>query len=353
MKYKKIGIIGMGNVGQALAGYLSSMSYTVYLYNRSIERIKRIQQKDNKIFLRGAIESEGNITCVTNEINQVVKESDILFITVPADSHSEIAKEIAGNLKENQLIVLVPGRTLGAYKFYKSLCECGLNEKVVIAETNTVFFACRLVENGVVQVYSRKKCVELAVLNDMSVNERIKEVQTMFPEIKMVDSTLITGLSNVGMVFHPAPFLLNLSRIDSGEEFLYYKEGISPIVASFIEEIDNERLRVSRQLGIHVESAQEWLKSTYDAEGETLLECIQNTDAYAEVQAPRTVYSRYIFEDISTGLVVLCQMGHYFNMELRYSDAIIKLANLIFQEDFYHRGQSVTDKDMEKILKKE
>lgn len=349
---KKIGIIGMGNVGQALAGYLSSMHYCVYLYNRSEKRIQEIRQKSNKITLCGIFEKEEQIYCITSDIKKVVKECDILFITIPADSHGEIAEKIAGSLRNNQLIVLVPGRTLGAYKFHKSLCESGLKENVTIAETSTVFWACRLISNGLVQIYSKKKYVEMAALNNTASSEMIKEVQVMFPEIKMVESTFITGLNNIGMVFHPAPFLLNLSRIDRGEKFFYYKEGISPAVASFIEKIDCERLMVGKRLGIQIESAQEWLKNTYGAEGDTLFECIQNTDAYGEVLAPQTIHSRYIFEDISTGLVTLYQMGRCFNMNLSYSDSVIKLANLIFHVDFYQWKQCVNEKDIEKILKR-
>ena len=75
-------------------------------------------------------------------------------------------------------------------------------------------------------------------------------------------------LNNIGAVFHPAPTILNSARIETtGGNFEYYIEGISPAVAKTIEKIDNERLEVAAALGVDVDSALEWLKYTYGAEG--------------------------------------------------------------------------------------
>ena len=42
----------------------------------------------------------------------------------------------------------------------------------------------------------------------------------------------ITGLNNMGAIFHPALTLLNAARIEStGGEFQFYIDGVSPSVA--------------------------------------------------------------------------------------------------------------------------
>lgn len=350
MGIKNIGIIGMGNVGQALAGYLSSRQYCIYLYNRSSNKVNVVLNRKHKIQLKGALNCEGTIFCVSDKLEDVVPYCDILFITVPADSHRDVAEKMVSLLHDGQHIVLVPGRTLGAYKFYKSLCAFGLKSNVVIAETSTVFFACRLVDDGFVQIYSRKNYVELSVLNKNPSDCFISEIMAMFPEIEVVESTLRTGLSNIGMVFHPAPFLFNLPRIEQGESFYYYKDGISPIIASYIEKIDKERIMVGEYFGISIDSARQWLIRTYGAKGDTLFSCIQSTDAYSNVMAPEKIFSRYVFEDISSGLVTLVQLGDYLNLDLQYSKLIINLANQIYDLDFYNRGQQLDGTDIKKII---
>lgn len=339
----------MGNVGQAIAGYLSHLGYTIFLYNRSLERINDIVKDNNEIKLSGAVNCKGVISCLTDHMEEIIPNCDIVFVTVPADAHAEIAYRMAGLLHEKQCIVLVPGRTLGAYKFYKCLCECSVTKHVIISEVNTVFFACRLIKNGRVQIHSRKNSVKMSVLNEDPGNPLINQVCDMFPEIEMVDSTFNTGLSNVGMILHPAPFLFNLPRIEKGESFFYYRDGITPVVASFLEKLDEERIRVGEKLGIDVESIQDWLKRTYQANGSSLFSCLQHTGAYTEVMAPRKIYSRYIFEDITTGLVTLCQLGQIFGVELPYASAVINLAGLIYQENFFRYGPVILDSDIKTI----
>lgn len=354
MGEEKIGIIGGGNVGQAMAGYLSSLNYDIYLYNRSKNRINDIFDNKNKIKLIGSVNNESHIACVTDNLETVVLKCNVLLITTPADSHSEIAVKIANMLNSNHVVVLIPGRTLGAYKFDKTLQKVNPQICVPIIEANTVFFACRLVANGLVEIYSRKKQIDLSVWRNNSIADNvIEKLINIFPEINRVNSIFITGLSNIGMIFHPAPFLFNLSRVDMGERFRFYKEGISPIIASYIEKIDNERILVAKYLQIEIEDAKGWLNKVYQATGENLYNCIQNTKAYDNVLSPKSIYSRYVFEDISTGLVSLYELGKCFSLSLPYTKQIIELACLVYQEDFYKRSDNILIEDVRKIIEME
>ena len=157
-------------------------------------------------------------------------------------------------------------------------------------------------------------------------------MQELFSGIHGVPSILYTGLTNIGMIFHPTPILLNYTRIESGQTFLYYKEAITPMVAQYISQVDAERVAVAAGLGLEVETALEWLVRSYGIEpGADLYETIQKNPAYADVYAPQSTDCRYVWEDVPTGLVPISSVGRLLGIPTPFIDTVIQLpANLFF-----------------------
>jgi opine dehydrogenase len=164
------------------------------------------------------------------------------------------------------------------------------------------------------------------------------------------ESVLFTGLSNLGVIFHPVPIILNVARIECKETFSHYQEGITPTVASLLEKIDSERVEIASRLNIEVDSAVNWLNRIYKSEGETLYHALQNNPAYTEVLAPSTIHNRYIYEDIETGLVPLSAIAHKIGVKSYTIDAIINLANLLYDFDFVKHGRNESRIDLESII---
>ena len=102
---------------------------------------------------------------------------------------------------------------------------------------------------------------------------------------------------------------MNLVRIEAGEDFLYYHEGISPLVASVLERLDQERVAVARALGVPVLPVLDWLHSKYGSRGGSLYEALQQTEAYAAVLGPKDIHTRYLYEDVPTGCVSAAGTG--------------------------------------------
>src|SRR5262249_27262101 len=80
----------------------------------------------------------------------------------------------------------------------------------------------------------------------------------LFPQIVFSRTPAPTSLGNVGAVFHPAAYLLNLPAIREAEKagrvFSFYQEGIAknPAVGPLIEEVDQIRLQIAAALGCPV-----------------------------------------------------------------------------------------------------
>ena len=165
-------------------------------------------------------------------------------------------------------------------------------------------------------------------------------VRHLYPEFTPAANVLETSLDNIGAVFHPSTVVLNTNRIEAGDEFDFYR-GMTPMVTHFMEAIDRERLAVARAFDIEMESAREWLLSTYEGvQGETLHECIQSNRAYEGIKAPATLNVRYIFEDVPTGLVPIASLGTLAGVPTPVCRAIVDLCCALFDRDFWAEGRT-------------
>lgn len=345
--YPRFAVIGAGNGGQAMAAHLAIKGFTVNLYNRTLEKVAHVKQK-SCISLEGAIEGCGELNIVTDNMGDAIKDTDIIMVTVPASGHRDIAISCIPHLRDGQIIVLNPGRTGGALEFFNILKNEGLNKNVVVAEAQTFIYACRITGPSKVKVYSIKNQISLAALPAKETSRVIRMLSIAYPQFVPASNVLETSLNNIGAVFHPAPTLLNCGRIESTKgNFDYYTDGITPSVAKVIEDIDGERIRVAKALGVNTISAQEWLELSYGSSGENLYETIQNTTGYKGIKAPPTMDIRYIFEDIPESLVPISAMGSMFNIHTPTIDSIIQLASTIHEIDYYKIGRNTINLGIE------
>jgi len=184
-------------------------------------------------------------------------------------------------------------------------------------------------------------------------------LRALFPQVVFSRTPAATSLGNIGAVFHPTAYVLNLPEIQAaaaaGRTFSFYQEGIArnPVVGPIVEEVDQIRLRIAAALGcqvfglrenprehewqevmrrvnhleahplsdlrdhrrrrarllqpIHdsVVSGQHWLAYTYGVTrvpGESLPAAIGRTPNFMKDSFPQ---ARYADEDIATGLVPL------------------------------------------------
>lgn len=346
----EITVIGAGNSGLAMAAHLAQEGHKISLWNRSRETIAKL--KETKIIKsEGVIKGDIPIDLVTNNMEEAIKNPDLILVTTPASSHGEIAKAIGQNIKKETLIVLNPARTFGAIEF-QEVYEKYSHIKQTIAETQTIIYTCRKTDDDAVSVISLKNDVLISSLDgdNQKIIHRLPEVlrEYFIPARSMIE----TSIGNVGMILHSAPLILNAGWTESSKHiYKYYYDGITPTIGRFIEKIDRERLEVSRLLGLEVESTKDWLKRTYDTYGDSLYDCIQNNAAYKTIDAPKSLNHRYIFEDIPCGLVPLESVGKKLGLDMTNTSIIIDLASTLMEEDFRSYGRTLEnlfgDKDID------
>jgi opine dehydrogenase len=347
---ENITVIGAGNSGLAMAAHLALNGNGVRLWNRSPKNIRDLLVT-KCIHSQGLVEGEAHLDLVTSDLQQALKNSNLVLITTPANSYHDIARKMSSIVNSDMFILLNPGRTFGALDFQNTLIQTGCKTLPKIAETQTIMYTCRKIDPVNVDIIAFKRDVLTSSINpldNLSLIHRLPDcIQSYFsPAKSMID----TSIGNVGMILHCAPVLFNAGWIENPQKvFKYYYDGITPTVAHFLEKLDNERIEVSRIMGSPVESTTEWLKRSYGLNGKNLYECIQNNESYKTIDAPTTLQHRYIFEDVPCGLVPVEALGKRLGLSMKYCGLVIDLASELMDVDLRVTGRTLEQLGLNKL----
>lgn len=103
-KNQKIGVVGAGSWGTALANLLAEKGYTVDLwaYEQDVKQ-DILEYKENRLFLPG-IKLSGNIS-PTNSLENVVRSNSILLVVVPSHTMREVATRISEFISPDTIII--------------------------------------------------------------------------------------------------------------------------------------------------------------------------------------------------------------------------------------------------------
>jgi opine dehydrogenase len=341
MNRLRFAVLGAGHGGMAVAGYLGLMGYPVKMFNRSETRLHPIQIAGG-IEMMGEIEGFGKVDLATANMAEAISDVDVLMIVAPANAHSYMATQMAPYLQDGQLIILNPGRTGGAFEFRQVLKELGIEKEVMIAEAQTLIYACRNTNPAQVKIFGIKNSVPVAALPGNQTVELLKIIRPVFPQFVPGDNVVKTSLDNIGAIFHPALMVLNAARIESTRgNFQFYFEGITKAVAQVLETLDQERVSVAAALGFKAMTAREWLYMAYDAHGKTLYDAIKNNIGYKGILAPPTMDHRYLWEDVPMSLVPIASLGDLLGVFTPTIKLIIHLAGLMNNCDYWIEGRTV------------
>jgi opine dehydrogenase len=337
-------VIGAGHGGKAMAAHLALSGFDVTLFDRLPENIEAIKT-------RGGITLDsfetgprgfGEIACVTSDIQEAVRNRDIIMVVVPAYAHRDIAYNVAPYLRDGQIVVLNPGRTLGSVEFRKVLHDQGCAAKIIVAETQTLIYASRSEGPAQARIFRIKEAVPLAALPARDTSRVLETIGSAYPQFVDGINVLNVGVNNIGAIFHPTISLLNAGWIEARSgKFQFYLDGVTPTVARIMEVLDRERVTVASAIGVRAITACEWLEMAYQARGNNLFEAIQNQPGYRNLEAPPTLTHRYLVEDVPTSLVPIASLGRNYGVSVSGMNSIIRLASIAHRTDYWRRGRTL------------
>lgn len=103
---EKVGIIGAGSWGTALAVVLSQNGHDVTIWSIMEEEITMLREKREHVEKLPGVKLADNVR-FTTDLEETVKENDMLVLAVPSVFTRSTAKKMAPFVKENQIIVCV------------------------------------------------------------------------------------------------------------------------------------------------------------------------------------------------------------------------------------------------------
>jgi len=348
----KFAVIGAGNGGQAIAGYLGMQGHSVNIYDIDAEKLSVLDKKRG-IILEGKLNGYGKINYVTNELSKAILGVDVIMITTVANVHRELAMQLSPILENNQIVILNPGRTCGALDFKMGLTQAHCNKKIYIAEAQTLVYACRAKETGRINIIGIKDCVFLAAIPAVDTAHVINVIKDVYPCFKPSQSVLHTSLENIGAIFHPCVVLFNAATIERGEEFYFYRDMTSSI-AQFIEKFDEERIAVGKAYGIDLVGVSDWISLAYKGtKGDSLCEKMKNNPAYNDILAPVSIFSRQLIEDLPTGILPILELGKAAGLKMSLFESILNVCTELLSCDFRINGRTLKSLGLNNLSKDE
>jgi opine dehydrogenase len=346
MNIKKIAVLGAGHGGYAAAADLTARGYEVRLHARRQETLDPLREEGG-IKTNGIQKGVFPIALATTEIDKAIEGVDLIMLVVPSVAHENYARLLAPLLTPETPIFVNPGHTGGALHFVNELRKAGYIDQVKTCETVTLTYICRKTAPNTVDIFSFTKNLKFAAFPGKFAPEMFELLKPLYPEITLVSSVLETALTNINAVFHAPGMLMNAGWIeDTGGDFLFYREGITPAIGRVIADLDSERMAVAKALGVPTAS---FLDNFYQA-GLTTLEAKESGDiskacyeseANVKIQSPSTLDHRYIHEDVGYGLVPFVNFGRLAGIETPTIDGIIHLTSEMMEIPYLSEGLSL------------
>ena len=138
--------------------------------------------------------------------------------------------------------------------------------------------------------------------------------------------------------------ILNAGWIEqTGGDFLFYVQGMSPAVVQVMDQLDDERMAVGEALGLDLTPHDQMAKIWYGHQGYqgSTYPDKERNPVYASIKAESQLDSRYLTEDIPFGLVPLEDVGKLVGVEMPICTSLINLANSLLGRDFRATGQTL------------
>jgi len=344
MVIKKVAILGAGNGGCAAAADLTLRGYEVRLFSRSESTLLPIDKRGGIELVEDGEEKFAAPAFVSSHLPPVVNGVDLIIIAAPSIAHEYLAKNVASHLTDGQRILLNPGHTGGSLHFANLLRSAGCKANIRLCETVTLTYICRMAAPARVEIYRRTTHLRCAAFPAKDTAELVREIQEIYPNVVAAVNVLETGFSNINAIMHPAGMLGNAGWIErTGGNFYYYREGITPAIAAWIEKVDDERLEIVRRLGL---TPMRFIDIFYQAgltsdEARTsgsILRAINESAPNRTIKAPAMLDHRYLKEDVGFGLLPMAEIGRLMEVKTPVIDALITLASVINQADYRSEG---------------
>jgi opine dehydrogenase len=367
MEKDLVAVLGGGNGGHAVAANLSLAGFKVNFFELpqfadSFEKVLRTKE----IQIQGiSIDGVAKLNLSTTDIQQAIKDAEVVFVITPAFGHKAMAEVCAPFVQDGQIIVLMPGSG-GSLEFVNIFKQRKVKREVTFAESCTLPYGARLKGPGHVSVLINAVILPTGIFPSKKTGGVIPKLKPFYPMITPAKDVLEAAINNPNPIVHPVATLLSATRIEHSKgEFYLYTEGMTPAVARAYESLNQERLSICKTLGYKLHHWDNLEFKNYNL-GETEEECryrILNTSMDAafgkdgiyagiKMKGPEHLKDRFVTEDVPYGMVLLSTLGDFLGVPTPTHDAVIQLASVINRTDYWKTGRGMKQLGLSQFDKK-
>jgi opine dehydrogenase len=284
---------------------------------------------------------------VTPLLAPAVDGAEIIIVVTGSHFHADVARGLAGVLRDGQTILLIQGGTGGSLVVRRELRAAGCRAAVDVAEMDNYPYSLSWPEPTRVRMTIVKRFLQIASLPAGRIDPVFARLGPLFPQAVAAPSTLTTGLTNMNATLHVANMVGNIGRLESGgNAYRFYAEGYTPSLVTLLETLDAERLAVATAFGARVPGIHRWLLDTYALGGDTLHETFHRlthepTGPYQWTPTPPSLQHKYVVEDVPCGLVAMSGLGHAAGVATPVIDGLIALTSAMLRRDFRAEGRNL------------
>lgn len=205
----------------------------------------------------------------TAELDSAIADAQVIFLTGPIHKQRTYAMVLATHLSDGQIVVLAPGRSLGALETAWHLRIGGCTADVTIVETQGLPYWYDV--NGVQLTLSHVDTVYAATLPSGR-NDVISSLQRFLPNIQAADSVLWSGFADGSALVEAPALLLNGPAMSHGgvkiplggqalPENNTFRTLIGTEQRAVIDKLAAERHSVASAFGLrNLPSAADWIQ---------------------------------------------------------------------------------------------
>ena len=337
----KIAVLGSGNGGCAVAADCALHGYdvTIFDFPQFSSNINAIA-KANGIKATGQVDGFAPVSYAGTDILKATQGADLIYVVGPSYSHLPMARAYKDVMQSGQKIIVCPGTNGGALLFKKELGIAYQDKTITVAETSTLPYACRIQEPGEVHIYHKLFDGLFIASVPASDGQEIYDMfSKVYPGTKQYENVFQTILQNGNNVIHPAISLLNVGRIESPEDFLFYEEGVTPAGGKLMKAVDEERMAIAQAIGTSIMSEPEigvvqgyMTEDNYDT-------AYSKAPGFKGILAQTQIDNRYFTEDVGFGLVLLSNLAKVVGVKTPVMDAIIQIVSVLLERNFKKEAQ--------------
>jgi hypothetical protein len=335
----KITILGAGNIGTAIAAYLSTKEeYEVHLYtNRNVSNIIDVEDTErNENYQSGYIS-------ISNDLQIVLQNADYVFITYPSQILYETFLSITKFLTKNTKIVVVPGT--GGVEFYSHLIT---SKECTLVGLQRVPAICRLKKYGKsVRISGWKNQLNISCI-PLNSQQQITDNLT-----KMFNINTIPVGKYYNVTLTPSNPILHTARLyrlfnDFDNEKIY------PRRIKFYEEWDNFSSEILIKCDTELQTVYKIMSnnddkvisllSYYDSfDANSLTKKIKSIKAFQGIYTPMVarnsgfipdLSSRYFTEDFPFGLCIIKGLALIYKIETPTIDTVIRWMQNLYNKEY-------------------